>query len=232
MLDDSALHPAPLQQLRRLAHPDDGGQQPPVYMGGSSHAATCAGGNREDQAGATGPHVTDAGLPISRFSASSPILPGLQKPQMKLRLMDWGLPPGIVEVMQELHASHSGVDAAHFCILSRNSLWHVVNQSLLTCLSFRRSEDTLVGDQAYRKKGVEKMYRWQAAALEEGVNGNNLVYCAPTSGGKSLIAEVLMIRRLLSFREPGRPRHGVLVSMLLVCMSQSCLLDTSTLWVL
>jgi hypothetical protein len=105
-LDDSALHPAPLQQLHRLAHSDDGGQQPPVHMAASSHAATCTGGNREDQAGATDPHtaeVTDAGIPISSFSGP-PVLPRRQKPQMKLRLMDWGLPPGIVEVMQEPHS--------------------------------------------------------------------------------------------------------------------------------
>lgn len=41
------------------------------------------------------------------------------------------------------------------------------------------------------------MYPWQAAALEEGEYGNNLVYSAPTSGGKSLVAEVLLARRLL-----------------------------------
>lgn len=42
------------------------------------------------------------------------------------------------------------------------------------------------------------MYPWQAAALECGEGGANLVYCAPTSGGKSLVAEVLLLRRLLA----------------------------------
>ncbi len=57
--------------------------------------------------------------------------------------------------------------------------------------------------QAYAEKGVKEMYPWQAAALECGVDGSNLVYCAPTSGGKSLVAEVLMLRRLLATRKPG-----------------------------
>ena len=42
------------------------------------------------------------------------------------------------------------------------------------------------------------MYPWQAAALECGEGGANLVYCAPTSGGKSLVAEVLLLRCLLA----------------------------------
>jgi hypothetical protein len=53
------------------------------------------------------------------------------------------------------------------------------------------------------------MYPWQAAALECGERYNNLVYCAPTSGGKSLVAEVLMIRRLLaSQRDIPQPRRS------------------------
>ncbi|KAG2489169.1 hypothetical protein HYH03_012395 [Edaphochlamys debaryana] len=51
---------------------------------------------------------------------------------------------------------------------------------------------------AFEAKGVTKLYPWQAAALECGEDGSNLVYCAPTSGGKSLVAEVLLIRRLLA----------------------------------
>lgn len=51
------------------------------------------------------------------------------------------------------------------------------------------------------------MYPWQAAALECGEQYNNLVYCAPTSGGKSLVAEVLMIRRLLASQRDAPQPH-------------------------
>ena len=57
--------------------------------------------------------------------------------------------------------------------------------------------------QAYAEKGVARMYPWQAAALECGANGGSLVYCAPTSGGKSLVAELLMLRALLASRRPA-----------------------------
>ena len=35
------------------------------------------------------------------------------------------------------------------------------------------------------------------------LQGRNLVYCAPTSGGKSLVAEVLMLRRILTTNRPA-----------------------------
>lgn len=35
---------------------------------------------------------------------------------------------------------------------------------------------------AFHKKGLKQLYPWQAAALECAAAGNNLVYCAPTSG--------------------------------------------------
>lgn len=47
-------------------------------------------------------------------------------------------------------------------------------------------------------KGMANLYAWQAAALgTPGVaDGGSFVYCAPTSGGKTLVAEVLMLRAL------------------------------------
>ena len=49
------------------------------------------------------------------------------------------------------------------------------------------------------KRGVKTgaMYPWQRAAIDCGSDGSNLVYCAPTSGGKSLVAEVLLIKALM-----------------------------------
>ena len=61
--------------------------------------------------------------------------------------------------------------------------------------------------QAFAAKGVRQIYPWQAAALECGEDGSNLVYCAPTSGGKSLVADVLMIKRLIDTSRFLGPRH-------------------------
>ena len=41
-----------------------------------------------------------------------------------------------------------------------------------------------------------RLHPWQAAAIDTAADGSSLVYCAPTSGGKSLVAEVLHVRRL------------------------------------
>ncbi|KXZ52413.1 hypothetical protein GPECTOR_9g457 [Gonium pectorale] len=59
--------------------------------------------------------------------------------------------------------------------------------------------------QAYYERGGRfELYEWQAECLcQLGVlMGRNLVYCAPTSGGKSMVAEVLGIRRLLTTGKP------------------------------
>ncbi|GER38071.1 DNA polymerase I family protein [Striga asiatica] len=52
----------------------------------------------------------------------------------------------------------------------------------------------------YNKKGISKLYPWQVECLQvEGVlHTRNLVYCASTSAGKSFVAEILMLRRILA----------------------------------
>uniref|UniRef100_A0A516IJI0 Helicase and polymerase-containing protein TEBICHI n=1 Tax=Turnera subulata TaxID=218843 RepID=A0A516IJI0_9ROSI len=52
----------------------------------------------------------------------------------------------------------------------------------------------------YKRKGISKLYNWQVDCLQvDGVlQRRNLVYCASTSAGKSFVAEILMLRRVLS----------------------------------
>ncbi|XP_055086890.1 DNA polymerase theta [Periophthalmus magnuspinnatus] len=51
----------------------------------------------------------------------------------------------------------------------------------------------------YHKLGVTHMFEWQAQCLAVGrvLHGGNLVYSAPTSAGKTLVSELLMLKRVL-----------------------------------
>ncbi|KAK5621559.1 hypothetical protein CRENBAI_001613 [Crenichthys baileyi] len=51
----------------------------------------------------------------------------------------------------------------------------------------------------YQKHGVTQMFEWQAQCLIVGhvLHGGNLVYSAPTSAGKTLVSELLILKRVL-----------------------------------
>ncbi|XP_053421693.1 DNA polymerase theta [Nycticebus coucang] len=55
----------------------------------------------------------------------------------------------------------------------------------------------------YHSFGVKKMFQWQAECLLLGqvLEGKNLVYSAPTSAGKTLVAELLILKRVLEMRK-------------------------------
>ena len=57
--------------------------------------------------------------------------------------------------------------------------------------------------QTYASNGVKKLYDWQLECLFcTGVlDGKSLVYCAPTSGGKTLISELILLRNVLIFKK-------------------------------
>lgn len=48
----------------------------------------------------------------------------------------------------------------------------------------------------YRR--IDKLYEWQERLIEKLLSDNrNVIYCVPTSGGKTLVAELLLMRQLL-----------------------------------
>lgn len=51
---------------------------------------------------------------------------------------------------------------------------------------------------AYERRGLCRMFPWQRECLLTVLHsGRSLVYSAPTSAGKSLVAELLMLKRVL-----------------------------------
>jgi DNA polymerase theta len=66
--------------------------------------------------------------------------------------------------------------------------------------------------QAYRRKGVARPYPWQHACLRApGVldRGRNLLYSAPTSGGKSFVADGTRACFHVSFLYPSLPSCSI-----------------------
>ena len=57
--------------------------------------------------------------------------------------------------------------------------------------------------EAYKRIGIECMFRWQVECLmkQDILVGRNLVYSAPTSSGKTLVAEMLILKRILETKK-------------------------------
>ena len=57
--------------------------------------------------------------------------------------------------------------------------------------------------EAYSEHGIVSMFEWQAECLSQpGVlSGRNLIYSAPTSAGKTLVAELLALKCVLELRK-------------------------------
>ena len=50
---------------------------------------------------------------------------------------------------------------------------------------------------------MKSLYAWQAECLKSTnvLGGSNLIYCAPTSGGKTLIAELAIFKTVLALKK-------------------------------
>lgn len=72
------------------------------------------------------------------------------------------------------------------------------NTKNLLFLSNWNLPKTIVNE--YRKKNVEEMFEWQMSCLKNPkvlFENANLVYSAPTSAGKTLVSEILMIKNII-----------------------------------
>lgn len=54
----------------------------------------------------------------------------------------------------------------------------------------------------FRKRGISELFDWQVECLLQGdvLNGQNLVYSAPTSAGKTMVADFLILKQVLERR--------------------------------
>lgn len=90
------------------------------------------------------------------------------------------------------------------------------NSALLSLYHKRYSLPSILVDNL-RRLGIYSIYPWQAACLSgRGVLGGrqNLIYTAPTGGGKSLVADILLLKKIIG--QPGKKALLVLPYVALV----------------
>eukprot|EP00736_Rhodelphis_marinus_P010047 Rmarinus@m.17058 len=77
-------------------------------------------------------------------------------------------------------------------------------------------------DAMYKKQGVTTLYAWQAECLSEYKNSfkRNLLYSAPTSGGKTLVSEVLMINTLFPSTWPKPLKVIFILPFVSICVEK------------
>ena len=64
--------------------------------------------------------------------------------------------------------------------------------------------------QKYAEKKITTLFPWQVDCLRTGqvLNGGNLVYSAPTSSGKTLVSELLMLKTVFDKKKKGTQTTG------------------------
>eukprot|EP01132_Coremiostelium_polycephalum_P005373 gene5373-6704_t len=79
-----------------------------------------------------------------------------------------------------------------------------IGNGIIECCEKLFHLPTLVG-QIYESKGINQFYDWQKECLstEELLSGKNLVYSLPTSGGKTLVAEIILLRSVVLKKKKG-----------------------------
>ncbi|KYQ90890.1 hypothetical protein DLAC_07761 [Tieghemostelium lacteum] len=57
----------------------------------------------------------------------------------------------------------------------------------------------------YISRGISSLYDWQKELLcsDYAINGKNYVYSQPTSGGKTLVSEICLIKNIVSYKKKG-----------------------------